>query len=488
MSRTWTWNFAGVLGSFDPLRNLIWVLYDTKKEIDPQFVTFNHEYNHLIGILGRHLQICLLHYYLMSKDNCAQIIHNERNIIESCVPVWLATPSRLGSEMTPFIVAPESKMSLVKAISQVCNDLHACTWIMNRKKPELSLEQIVRAVQQAILNVATRDQLYSAGASYTALECLRPLASQLAGKVFTIDKVSRGEYHTLVYGLAESKLYTKAERTPSTAEHGEMIELFLIDKIRRETALEPKRYTLHDRAQFIINWFCTFLSGNKSIEELVQVLAGIASVFMPGVFLPFAGFYSPSLGKFIGELHALPFARPAIMPIMRKTIGDKTADRVMIPAKILELRKWPTYILWQSNCPVGQAMSAFCKFAVSSIAWKTFSERAVAILSHLGNSLEAIISGLKESTCGPCNSMKQKLDLCSCTTLGSNIKELCYEAASDFQKWLCNHLAEDFKSSNINLCSPQNFTVSIDTQGSVIYEYTEIPEDFREIWDSGLES
>jgi hypothetical protein len=135
---------------------------------------------------------------------------------------------------------------------------------------------------------------------------------------------------------------------------------------------------------------------------------------------------------------------------------------------------------------VGRAISAFCKFAVSSIAWRTFTDRTVATLSRLGDSLEAIISGLEGSTCASCISMRQELDISSLKTLSPKIKRLCYDAAKDFPKWLCNHLAQEFKSSNINMFPSTNSTVSIDMRGGVIYEYTEMPEYFRELWDSNL--
>ncbi len=90
MNSMWTYRFSGVLGSFDPLRNLFWVFYEKEGYLDPHIVIFNHEYNHLIGILGRHLQVCLLEYYLTSNDRYAQTINRERDLVESFVPVWLA--------------------------------------------------------------------------------------------------------------------------------------------------------------------------------------------------------------------------------------------------------------------------------------------------------------------------------------------------------------------------------------------------------------
>lgn len=239
----------------------------------------------------------MLHYYLTSGDRYTEIIDNERNLIESFVPVWLS--SRLDPSIKSSVIAPHSNPRLVKTISEICNDLAACTWIMNGAKTTLSLEQIVRAVQQATLNVSASNRLYSAGATYAALESLTPLADKLAGTSFCINRVSQGELHRLEYGPEGSKPSADSEPALGTAEHGEMLELFLVDTIRRETGLEPRRYTLHDRAQFVIDWFCTFTSGHKSVDDLVQVLAGIASVFMPRVFLhsPVSTVHPPGILK-----------------------------------------------------------------------------------------------------------------------------------------------------------------------------------------------
>ena len=217
---------------------------------------------------------------------------------------------------------------------------------MNRSKPQLTLEQIVRAVQQAVLNVSQPDETYhSVGASYSALKALIPLAESLSGNTLAIERISYGESHRLTYGPAHEKIASTAKNILGTPEHGEMLELYLVDHIRRETGLEAIRYTLHDRADFVLDWFRAFTSRYQFSQILAPLLAGVTSVFMPGVIIPFAGFYVAATGKVTGELHVLPHSRPATMPILSRSVGDKTATMVMVPQKIFTLRTWPQYLL-----------------------------------------------------------------------------------------------------------------------------------------------
>src|SRR5882762_5569953 len=315
MSETWNSTLPRVLGSFDPLRNLIWTIYDG--ETDPYAVTFNHEYNHLIGTVGRHLQICLLYYCLRSRERCVDIVARERGIVESFVPVWLSEPSRSTEPMSVATAAPESDPAIVQAIKAICSGLASCTWIMDSAETALTFEQVLRAVQQAVLNLAQGDELYSPNASRLGLECLTSFATQVAGRKFMINRVSRGEYHALEYGPSRAR--PTAPPRLGTCEHGEMLELLLVN-VLEDAKLKSRRYTLHERAQFVLDWFRLLPAQQLSSTDVVEYLAAIASVFAPRAFLPLAAFYRVSPQQFRGELHALPFSRPARMPVLQGTI------------------------------------------------------------------------------------------------------------------------------------------------------------------------
>lgn len=160
---------------------------------------------------------------------------------------------------------------------------------------------------------------------------------------------------------------------------------------------------------------------------------------------------------------------------MRKNVGDKTVNISMIPCHIFQLWSMPSLILSQCNCPLGHAMSAFSQFALGRITLRPFTDRAVGVLIHLGGSLEAILVGLENTSCDACLRMKHNLDVKSRKALSNNTRHMCQETASDFTTWLCNHMIQDFESSNRYLASSQGIAVSIDTKGGAIYEYVDVP-------------
>lgn len=255
-----------------------------------------------------------------------KLIETERPVVESFVAAFLYSPTRFPSE-SPFVVAPECDETIFNQIIQICHHLETCTWIINGIKTSVVFEQIERAVQQVVLNVADRESMYSPGSSIMALNYLTSLAGEIRNKAVFINRVLIGEYYRTEYRVATT--YTdegNSGRTgipPLPIEVGDSIEIFLANLIREETGLEIKRYTLHERVEIVLGWIYQILCSNDKIP--IELLAGIISIFAPGMFTPLVAFWQPpDSSSYNGELYALPFGhKPLYMPIMTHCLGDK---------------------------------------------------------------------------------------------------------------------------------------------------------------------
>jgi hypothetical protein len=248
-----SWRLGWFWGICDLLRSIVTVFYDLddadRTDFDANLVTYNHEYNHLIGTLGRHLQIHLLDRYLSGVTN-ESVVENERSVIESFVPVWLS-PRRgwLTPLADPKAVAPDCDPAIVHEVAQTCHDLEACGWIMNGKRVRFTLEQILREIQQAALNTAAPGDSYSHYASRTSLRCLREVAKTLVGKTVEMHRAYRGEFFTDAWRLLDTPVSMQSSN--AALEECDMLELFLANTVARECGLELKRYTLHERAELV---------------------------------------------------------------------------------------------------------------------------------------------------------------------------------------------------------------------------------------------
>ncbi len=469
-----SWRLGWFWGTYDPLRSIVTVFYDLENadsaDFETNVVTFNHEYSHLIGTLGRHLQIHLLHRYVSLGDTSEAVIQNERSVIESFVPVWL-TPRRgwLTPSADPKTVAPDCEPTTVYKVSQACHDLEACGWIMNGKHVKFSLEQILREIQQAILNTAAPGASYSLSASRTSLKCLSELAKTLAGKTVEMQRAYKGEYFTDASRVLD---VPPAEfDSDANLQECDMLELFLANTVARECGLELKRYTLHERAELVLTWVYKMLCQNYSAEKAAEVLAGIGSVFMPGVLLPFVACWRESMGCYRGEVHALPFGfRTLAMPKLTRHKDGQTECHYRTPLKILQLLQWPSNIRQQCPCELGAAMSDFCEFALGDVVFKPFRHRSSRVFSRLGDSVQRIASSLQRSKCGICSDMRARIGEQSCDALSREASRFIAGAGDHYAAWLSRNAEEQFKIDQRDIPGGVA-SVSVDPDGSSFFRY-----------------
>jgi hypothetical protein len=463
------WRYGGVAGFFDPLRSYIWAIYDPK---DPLLITHNHEYNHLIGILGRHLQICLLDYYILHDfKQCEIICETERPVIESFVAAFLYSSTRFPAK-SPLAVAPQCNEIIFNKIIQICHHLENCKWIINGVKVSVVFEQIERAVQQVVLNLADKGSMYSPGSSIKALDFLTRLTEEIKNKAVFINRVLIGEYYRMEVRVAET--YTdrdisgKTDSPPLPMEVGDSIEMFLANLIKEGTGLEIKRYTLHERVEMILRWIYQIL--RSSDEILIELLTGIISVFAPGMFTPLVAFWQqPDSSRYNGELYALPFGhKPLYMPIMTQTLKDKRVlEHQIIPTSWITLRGLANNIRQQSDCELACAIADFYDFTLGEIILRPFRERVEDIAINLGQSLKRILDSFKHSDCEECSSLIERLDKYGNNyndALSQKMGNIIEQAGKSYTEWLIEHSEHCFENAN-------NVPVRVSDKGNNVFRY-----------------
>ena len=469
---TWSMAWPSGRGAFDPLRSVLWVLFDPDDaELDSVRAVFQHEYNHLIGILGRHLQVCLIDLYLSGSPGVNAVLENERALVESFVPAWLSSPNRLGPDTDFRPIAPEADTTLLAEIMDVCHNLESCQWVLDGIAARLAPEEIARAVQQATLNVGREGELYTPGASVAALHALSALAREVRGRRVIISRMMHGEYYRLVVKVTAP---VEGGETPREwAGQGvrwELLELFLVDRIQRMTSFVAKRFTLHERAELVLRWLGQILASGRT-ALLTETLAGLTSVFMPRVLLPYACFWREAPTRYECELHSLPFPFvPISMPLMTRVKGDQVSDRFIHPTQIRQLQELPELIRHQSTCALTATMADFCEFSLGAVTVQGLPGRAEAVFRRLAVSLTSILQSVVTGRCPACEEIRQHLTGSTCHLLVADARRVLEEAAADYTDWIAGHLEAEFTQA-CDGSSGTGVTVRVGREIGRVYKY-----------------